>query len=600
MNPKKNHSISTFPKDDKKRVIWWYGGVETNTAGSNTPIVNVSTKILEEDTISEEVEIYRVPLPELDIVRLGKIFKGQKETKEIFTAYDKRYKTSIVFNFDFTISEPQSIHFDGQKPGTNFYNIAPYEYRLGNFENSTYKYKYQFFHSTLTKLIANDNTIVLIPSLEFLTSAIAPIHKQIRAGLIQYNLDNLLLKYVNNAEQIQDKIYQVKLTENKENMNAVLLAYLSLNPISRQRISKLWASCQKEKINPQTNQIYPEKYPHVLPFHPDNLSFKCDGIHLNENTFLVLRIYQITLPQDYEVIKVLDEDETPANIPLGGQDILKNYSSKKTLINGQDITSNIPPHRKAGTAYIESEVTLLGSSPKITEKRIPRTKSTSNHITTGFEIEPKHFSSGEECNKNVSRDTGSLRQSGNHAPKISIPHDLRDIEKALNELCDDPHCNLSNFVYIDRGANELSEATYCIIKQEELASECSGFWHKIYRFNDVFLPKSIDRNFLIIKLILNDGRYAYLLEIQKNNTKRYSGLIFNISTKLTTTCLLELLKTIVTYQAQYQTRQERGSKLKSLPLPVDIFMTFKHYDEIKAATYLNRAISRAVNENIFL
>lgn len=600
MNTKKKHSISTFPKDDKKRVIWWYGGVETNTAGSNTPIVNVSTKILEEDTISKEVEIYRVPLPELDIVRLGKIFKGQKETKEIFTAYDKRYKTSIVFNFDFTISEPQSIHFDGQKPGTNFYNIAPYEYRLGNFENSTYKYKYQFFHSTLTKLITNDNTIVLIPSLEFLTSAIAPIHKQIRAGLIQCDLDNLLLKYVSNAEQSQNNIYQVELTENKENMNTVLLAYLSLNPISRQRISKLRASCQKEKINPLTNQIYPEKYPHVLPFHPDDLSFKCDGIHLNEHTFLVLRIYQITLPQDYEIIKVLNEDEAPADISSGGQDISKNYSSKKTLINGQDITSSVPPHSKAGTAYIESEVTLLGGLPKITEQHIPRTKSPSKHITTGFEIEPKHFSSGEECNKDDSKDTGSLRQSGINAPKISIPHDLRDIEKALNELCDDPHCNLSKFVYIDREANELSEATYCNIVQKELTIEYTGLWHKIYRFNHVLLPKPIDRNFLIVKLILNDGRHAYLLEIQKNNTKRYSGLVFNLSDKLAATHLLELLRTIATYQGQYQTRQERGSKLKSLSLPVDVFMTFKHYDEIDASVYLDRAISRAENENIFL
>jgi len=599
MSSSKKYPISTFPSDDKERVIWWYGGIETNPTGSNTPIVNVATKLLEEGNICDNVEVFKVSLPELDIVRLGKIFRGQEATNKIFTAYSKEYISSILFRFDFSLFEPESIHFNDKKPGSNFFHIAPFEYALGTFEDSMKKY--QFFHSTLTKLITDEWMIVLIPSLEFLTSAIAPRHKLIRAGLFQYSLDDLLKKYVKDAEQIENNTYQVELFENRENMNTVLLAYLSLNPTSRQRISELWTSCQKEKINPKTQEIYPERYPHILPFHPDKLAFKCDGIQLNENTFLVLRIYKISLPKNYEILKILTEDEleTPINIPPAGEDTPAIYPLNRS-INGTSITIDLPPHTRAGSAYVESEVTALEDEvPNITSLRRPRTTPKPNHTTVGIDIETKYLSSGEKSNRNDSKETGSLLQKGSNKPKISQPHDLADIENALNILCEDSQSSLSKFVYIDRDANEFLEPTYCNITKEELLDEYSGFWYKIHRFYDINLPKPIDRDFLIVKLILNSGKYAYLLEIQKNNTKRYSGLFFNLSSELTAFKLQKLLSKIVIYEGQYKVRQNEGDKLLPLPLPVESSMTFKHFDDTDASVYLNRAINRAIYENIF-
>lgn len=599
MSSSKKYSISTFPKDDKERVIWWYGGIETNPTGSNTPIVNVATKLLEEGIICDNVEVFKVSLPELDIVRLGKIFRGQEATNKIFTAYSKEYLSSILFRFDFSLFEPESIHFNDKKPGSNFFHIAPFEYDLGTFEDSMKKY--QFFHSTLTKLITDEWMIVLIPSLEFLTSAIAPGHKLIRAGLFQYDLDNLLEKYVKNAEQIEDNTYQVELFENRENMNTVLLAYLSLNPTSRQRISELRASCQEEKINPKTQEIYPERYPHVLPFHPDKLAFKCDGIQLNANTFLVLRIYKISLPKNYEILKILIEDElkTPINIPPEGEDTPAIYPLNRS-INGTSITIDLPPHTRAGSAYVESEVTALEDEvPNITSLRRPRTTPKPNHTTVGIDIETKYLSSGEKSNRNDSKETGSLLQKGSNKPKTSQPHDLADIENALNILCEDSHSSLSKFVYIDRDANELLDSTYCNITKEELLDDYSGFWHKIYRLYNIDLPEPIERNFLLVKLILRNGKCAYLLEIQKNNTKRYSGLFFNLSSELTAFKLQKLLSKIVIYEGQYKVRQNEGDKLLPLPLPVESCMTFKHFDDTDASVYLNRAINRAIYENIF-
>lgn len=600
MSSSKKYSILSFPKDDKERVIWWYGGIETNNLGSNTPIVNVATKLLEEGNICDNVEVFKVSLPELDIVRLGKIFRGQESTDKIFTEYSKEYLSSILFRFDFSLYAPESIHFNDKRPGSNFFHIAPFEYALGTFEDSTNKY--QFFHSTLTKLITDEWMIVLIPSLEFLTSAIAPHHKLIRAGLFQYSLNDLLERYVKDAEQMEDNTYQVELFENREDMNTVLLAYLSLNPTSRQRISELWTSCQIEKFNPKNKELYPEKYPHILPFHPDKLAFKCDGIQLNDNTFLVLRIYNISLPKNYEILKILrdDDPETPVDIPSGNESTPKLYpfSNKKT--NGHNITTAFPPHTRAGSAYIESEVTVLDDEvPKITSIRRPRTTPKSNHTTVGFDSEPKYLSSGEKSNRNDSKETGSLLQKGSNKPKISKPHDLVDIENALNILCEDSQSSLSKFVYIDRDANELFDSTYCNITKEELLDDYSGFWYKIYRLNDINLRDPIDRNFLIVKLTLNSGKCAYLLEIQKNNTKRYSGLFFNLSSELTVFKLQKLLSKIVIYEGQYKVRQNAGDKLRPLPLPVESCMTFKHFDDTDASVYLDRAIKRAIAEDIF-
>lgn len=240
--------IVAFPNDETLRVIWWYGPVFKNPSDSNTPLVKILTKLISSDgKLSKQIEIFKVTLPELDIIRLGTVWKGQKRTN-ITWKYYNGYISEQEFTFDFTVNQPLSIHFSDKKPGSEFWHIPKFKYDLGDFTEYSDN-RFQFYNSTLTKLISAEGIAVLIPSLEFLTSAVSPEHKQIRAGLLQHSLDNLTSRHLKSAHEDTNGDYAIELIEGRLDANLTLLAYLRLNAISRTRISKLWCHFQRTLLH---------------------------------------------------------------------------------------------------------------------------------------------------------------------------------------------------------------------------------------------------------------------------------------------------------------------------------------------------------------
>ena len=77
-----------------------------------------------------------------------------------------------------------------------------------------------------------------------------------------------------------------------------IIAYASLNQITRQRLSKTRASLENGMV---------DKYPVILPYQPTSLSIQGDGFWINENTFFMLRINKYSLPNDYEIELIKEE-----------------------------------------------------------------------------------------------------------------------------------------------------------------------------------------------------------------------------------------------------------------------------------------------------
>ena len=78
-------------------------------------------------------------------------------------------------------------------------------------------------------------------------------------------------------------------------MNTIFLAYCKLNLTSRIRLQKLRSSLEK-------SSIYPHRYPEVLPYHPESLTVKGDGIWLNKTTFLMFLINASDVPTEHCVV----------------------------------------------------------------------------------------------------------------------------------------------------------------------------------------------------------------------------------------------------------------------------------------------------------
>ena len=273
--------IEVFPDDQKQRVVLLYGPVFTKeSSNSKTLLVKVLTRqLLDDNTLTKQVQSYDITVTELDIVRIGTIWEGRKRLDGLYTAL-KHYRHDFIYTFDFTISQPESIPFGTKRDATNEPNkwlIPPFIYDLGDLKKNK-ALMVEFFKSTLTKLVATNGTTVLIPSLEFLTSAISPEHKLLRTNLLHKGIDVICSDYMNKGYE-KDGTYVIETKKGYFKSNLTLLAYMRNNHVSRSRLSQIYSFVGAENK-------YPEKYPSILPYHPTGMTLQGDGIMINDNTFL--------------------------------------------------------------------------------------------------------------------------------------------------------------------------------------------------------------------------------------------------------------------------------------------------------------------------
>lgn len=594
----KFQKIEAFPGDQQLRVIWWYGPVFKNNSNSNVPLVKILTKLLTpEGKLSEKIQIFKVALPELDIIRIGTIWQGRKRLNRIWTNLNG-YAQGQEFSFNFREQQPLSIHFSDKKPNSDYWHIPKFKYDLGNFEEHS-EHKFQFYNSTLTKLISTNGLTVLIPSFEFLTSAISPEHKQIRSGLLQYSLDDLASRHLKRAFVDTNGDYLIELIEGRLDANLTLLAYIRLNQTSRARLSKLWTSMQRTAINKSTGFAYEEKYPEVLPFHPTEMTLQGDGIKIDQNTFLLLRINGFSLPTDHNIqlISVLFNQNSKESDSSRGNSAY--YNSDEVEVEDLDITSNNVPHWRAGIAHIRSEVSIIGCRPCITEQLEVKENHVPQIPKESDKQEPLNLSSGEPDSREDSSGTAILKIS--HLENTaSLSDNFKKIVDALHTLTEDQKSSVSGFFYIANDAHERTFPVYCIIRKSHLPEGYTGKWHTIGKIEDEAEKNTYKlRKFLLLKIVLNDNRSAYLLEIQRKGSESFFGLLFHAPTRaITSHTIIDLLGAIAKNRGVYTKRQ--NSSLVPIELPVSPILFFRHYENIDMSTQLTRAIKRAIDQNVFI
>jgi hypothetical protein len=590
-------NIKALPDDAINRVIWWYGPVIKNLSSSTIPLVEIITRTIQPDnTLSENSDLYRVSSSDLDILKIGTIWQGRKRIDKLWGTFE-----SQQFSFNFSAHDPESVHFLYQKPGSNNWLIPRFKYNLGNMPQS---YKYHFFNSTLTKLTSSNNTMVLIPSVEFLTGAVSPAHKQIRFKLLQHPLDELTNMYVQEAHIGENKEYVVEMKEGHFDENIALLSYIRLNQISRNRLSKLWTSLEQTKLMPN-GKPFEDRYPIVLPYHPTTMSLSGDGIWIDNNTFLILRITGVSQPQDFQICNIKEENDTKQT-ENGGQSSETNHSSPLDIdLNDQELTHENAPHWNAGVAHIKSGVRIIGEPSPITvvkkrkeQKRYHPTQKEEREKQDATSLSSDDPNSREESNGTAALEQDKLNEESTGAPIQGI---IKKTEEALHQLVEDPESEILNFFYINESAHETTQPAYCNIHRAQLPSDFAGYWHRTKKIQpDNKKPNYPLRNFLVVKIILKDGRKAYLLEIERKcNSESFSGLIFNNGDKkLSKDSLTELLKTIVQNRGRYSKKvKEEGEMARSaLQLPISNHLTFKHLETMKT---LKNAIHRANDNNIF-
>lgn len=577
--------IVAFPDDETTRVIWWYGPVFKNNSDSNIPKVLVLTRLLDENgALTDQNQHFNINVTELELVRIGSIWKGRERQDDLYTAHEN-YRHNLEFTFDFTACEPESVPFDASiEEGKRL--IPPFRYSLGDFKDR-YVSRKQFRNSTLAKLESKNGITVLIPSLELLTSAIAPEHKLLRAHLLQHPIEQIYANYMNRGYE-KDGAYVVESRNGYFRSNLTLLAYMRNNQKSRSRLSKIWASMQVGSSE------YHDRYPVILTYHPTELTLKGDGIKINDSTFLMLRINGFSLPTDYPVHNIINEPvqdpeqymsrESQRNVPRP-----QNPRQKDDL----PITGDNDPHREAGELYIRTEVKIIGPEPKIELFKKQQTNNEPPKIIPLEKQEVKALSSGEQNYRRDSKGTAAAKQ----APAETEDESLNNIEwaiKELNGLVSDPKSDITGFTHIGNDGIEYAAPTFCYITESEMPQ---GHKRKWYFYNkskkkdneESTKTKLRYRKFLIAKIAPQDNQTIYLLEIEQKGTEAFSGLLFSVSSDLSQQSIKDLLVAIANNEGRFRKR-EKG-KLVPIDLPVTESLVFEHHTSTKITKHIKKISS---------
>jgi len=584
--------IASFPNDQQLRVVWGFGSVHVSHNLSTAPHFLVSLRSIVDHRLDDYETVYKIPLAQADVVRLGTVWLGQRRVEGFWEHYSKTYERSVVFDFDFINSPPSSIEFSEKDPSTDYYQIPPFAYSLAFGTKSKINTKLksseglneeeikdlkrqavylgQMSKSKLTKLISNDECTVLIPSIEFLTSCYTPREQQLRNKIVNLKLDDALADYIDMTESGENELgeYDLYMKSRKHQTNLAFLGYAHCNAITKERLSILRNSLNEANKDP-SGRNYPDRCPDVLPYHPESMRLSCDGIWIDSQTFLALRVNGCSLPTTHKINQILMETiyTGKENDPIGGtgENNGGGFKAGGAIGDFQDIpiVTGTDPNTNAVGAHITTEVMILGGLPEIedfVETKEADIKRKNNNRAEGKK--PNGLSSGELHGSKDSEGVGQLKQSerdGDTTEYVNQLEILDTVNNALQTLLSSQ--KIKELEFLDSFANISSIPVFVSFPTKLIGHKDSHSWAVYFKnqYNEV-----ITRAVLLVRVTMLDGKVLFLFEIQrKNNGEGFSGLIFETyDNTVSSNQLYEFLSKVVEYQGKFRRRVKNSSKVE--------------------------------------
>ncbi len=421
--------------------------------------------------------------------------------------------------------------------------------------------------------------------------------------------------------------------ENKRLANNVFLSYAKYNQTTRIRLSKLRTSLE-------SGSKFDDRYPIVLPYHPEKMRMIVDEIWLDQERFLVLRIKGCSLPKENVLkIKKIKEEQTDKTVTNkveteGKDEDLNEGNSTKDNENGEqnasqyvdpsdiDVDSGKRPHSRNPSLSIVSEVEILDEDD-VEVSYVEEVKQKDHYVYKTEYIPKKQDSDDEESSKNSKNNkenkvdsvsSGDISQSEKDKGTTSfevldniekseililVAKALQDMKKKkvaidtsektyinqlsyLNEVCLESNTDQRPKFYNFVNTNIKTEKSWSIIKNKKKEKDY--------------------RRFMLIKIELNNGRCAYLLEIDRRmGSESFSGYMFNYFNGETSKKRLKnLIKKIIQNRGAFSTLDRKSHKMIDIKYPVDIQKLFTH-QKIKKSMYekIKKVIKDAYLENLF-
>jgi len=590
-------SIANFPDDDKFRVVYSYGPINTIST-NNTPKVII---LLKEVQIENNIvtlnyhpdSVIYVALNEIRIATLMSVWQRKKKTKFTYKIEKEGVEniSSMRAKFDFDLEKPINIPFtlSNDKESDTLYNNLKPKFGLSIDDR---KYLKSFLATKYLKIVDNRNRTFFIPTVEFLVSAYTFETQELTNNLILKSLNDILDNEVEETVII-DNTYEISLTKGREITTQIFLAYACCNEVSMNRIKRLRSSIESSQ--------YKYVSPTVLPYHPHKMELQFDCFQFNDNKYLVYNIIGVSSPLEYNVELVKDEiqveqknkEKPEETFPLNQDELEDDY----------EITSDTTPHNLQGQKKVQNSVQLLGEvNYKITKSIHKRYEATRKGYKAKLEEDITSISSSEENSKTDSKNIGKANYGSNY--KIDQGSLLDQITKIIDKLVEDrtnlkikgENLKIKSCKYVFSDSYDIKYSNSATLGDfiNSTKTKTKTNWLKEEKFKEKKLIYNFRRKYLLMELLLSNGEYLYLFEIERkvkngNIQGSFQGLVFSTvgkdTDKITSQILKDLLECCI---------DNRGV-ISSCIVKAGYGKTFKHFSNSTAG---NGSLSESTIINV--
>lgn len=440
--------IDSFPDDDKLRIVYATGSVpKTNDFVSN-PLVNVFIALVPQRDLNREPLLIQVPISDLDIVRRGSVWQGQKRVPISGQEYFK-FRSNITgkyecFEEDFIIDEipleNKLLEYKTQFEGGEF--LVPFIYfdlpqTVDKNPKIDYKNRIGVLNS-YCNVFENNGIQYVIPCMEIFSSLYAPMRKDLRRMIMTHSKEAILEKYIAmNDESFRihsDKEVSLKLKTNLGDSSTVFLSHLLLSEHTNKMFDLI-------KNSAHTIDSFNNIHPMIKPYFIGKTKISGKGIWLNDDKtkMLVLRIDSFLLPSDIKVNLV--EKRNITSETEKSQKPNKELTVTRLLIGEPElnITINRPTEGGDRRDYVLTEVqttTSDGIITRITElKYVPLITEVGDESSENDENE---FTYGTETIKIINPEREIMIDVSSGQKYIETDKNIRSIELREKNPITDP------------------------------------------------------------------------------------------------------------------------------------------------------------------
>jgi len=561
--------IANFPHDNKIWIIHSYGGVVQNTRGGYLAELLMNEFVDKKVTI--KTKICRVPVRDLDFVKIGTVWKNQTFINDALqTQNDHEY------SFDFVQCPPEIIPLSQ----TKIYSARGYN-KLDTVTNEHFK------NSNYLSITTTSGTTVLIPVLEVLSSIILPDNKEIREKLLIKDTSTILKEYLEEY-YIESPNYIIKPKIEHMDRTLIFLAYMGLNKVAQQRLSKVLSSMLITYLNPQNNTPITYKHPEILPFQPSRLTLQGKCKEIDENIVLMYQVTGVSDEKDYDVLlkKIIYEETNSKN---DKQNKKYSYQSIGQLLDESDILEDNNPHFRNGHVQTRSKVKRIGQQRDVL---IQEERKERESVEREWFIGDKKTSSISSADKDNKKESEDITQNkiGNDMEKEKQLPIFKQVVSDLLLLQENKQ--IDRFKYITNQGKEVAEKDFCKCDLSAINRQERTWFRK--KVEDTYR----NRKFLILKIYIGNTS-IYVLEIEQiKKGEKYAGILFQCN-KLDEKSIQELLQQIGKNKGTYVIKKKQNNNIKALPIgEYKVYFHYKNKNNICFALRKNYGIVSCKKEKI--